>query len=513
MFAAPAVTSVETACAILKVGSLGVESPADKAAMVGAVAMAAKDTAGAGATAARATTRARAMAGDMVGNPMAGAVDDVSMDTGARRPKGTGRPLREMVKTSRSTRAGNNVGPLSVRQFSLSGHFLARSWPILSIAGSAVAFLSIIFPTLAASRGGSPPSEAIFVLEILIILFTSRVIGEGMQRLGQPAVVGHLLAGVLLGPSVFGLISPSLQHSVFPDDAAQKAMLAGIANFGVLLLLLLTGMDTDVGLIRKVGRPAVSVSLAGIAIPFACGVGLGSLLPESLIPNPEQRLATALFLGVALSISSIKIVAIVVHEMNFMRRDLGQIIIASAVIEDSIGWIIIAIVFGIAREGSIQTGPLSETIVGVVLFLALSFMLGRRAVAVAIRFVNDNFVSELPVVTLILIIMASMALITDGLGVQSVLGAYVAGLLIGESPILTKHISAQLRGMIASLFAPIFFAIAGLSADLTALHTPELLMLTLGLIVIASVGKFAGAFVGGAIARLSRAEFWPLPLV
>ena len=341
---------------------------------------------------------------------------------------------------------------------------------------------------------------------ILVILVMSRVLGEAMQRLGQPAVIGHLIAGILLGPSFFGAIWPEAQRALFSQGGAQRAMLDGIAQFGVLLLLLLTGMDTDVGLIRKVGRPAIAISLAGIAIPFACGVSLAFFLPGTLIPNAEERLSTALFLGVALSISSIKIVAMVVHEMNFMRRDLGQIIVASAIIDDSIGWIIIAVVFGIARGGSIQVGQVVQSVAGVAAFLLLSLTLGRPAVAFAIRFVNDNSVSELPVISLILIIMGAMGLITDALGVQSVLGAFVAGLLIGELPILTKHISIQLRGMVTAFFAPIFFALAGLTSDLTVLKSPALAALTAGLVLIASVGKFAGAFLGGAIGRLSRRE-------
>jgi Kef-type K+ transport system membrane component KefB/nucleotide-binding universal stress UspA family protein len=363
-----------------------------------------------------------------------------------------------------------------------------------------------ISPVLAAGDASSAPSETKFIAAILVILLTSRLVGEAMQRLGQPAVIGQLIAGILLGPSLFGLIWPQMQHALLPPDAAQRAMLDGIAQFGVLLLLLVTGMDADVGLIRKVGRPAIAVSLTGIAIPFACGVVLAFFLPDALIPHAEQRLAMALFLGVALSISSIKIVAMVVHEMNFMRRDLGQIIVASAIIDDSVGWIIIAIVFGVARAGSVQIGEIAQSVGGVALFLALSLTFGRRAVAAAIRFVNDNFVSELPVVTLILIIMGAMALITAALGVQSVLGAFVAGVLIGESPILTKNIAAQLGGMITAFFAPIFFALAGLSADLTVLKSPALVALTLGLILIASIGKFAGAFLGGAIGRLSRTE-------
>jgi Kef-type K+ transport system membrane component KefB/nucleotide-binding universal stress UspA family protein len=361
-------------------------------------------------------------------------------------------------------------------------------------------------PSWAASESQATPSESKFLGALVVILLLSRLLGELMQRLKQPAVIGQLLAGIFLGPSLFGQIAPSLQHQFFPPDPAQKAMLDGMAQFGVLLLLLLTGMDTDVGLIRRIGRPAISVSLTGIAIPFICGAALGYVMPTALIPHAEQRLVMALFLGVALSISSIKIVAIVVHEMNFMRRDLGQLIVASAIIDDSVGWIIIAIVFGIARSGSLQLAPLTESVAGVAIFLLVSFTLGRRVVAYAIRLVNDAFVSELAVITLILVIMGLMALVTAALGVQTVLGAFVAGLLIGESPILTKQIAAQLRGMITAFFAPVFFALAGLSADLTVLKSPALLGLTLALILIASVGKFGGAFLGGAIGKLSRAE-------
>src|SRR5699024_9050513 len=115
----------------------------------------------------------------------------------------------------------------------------------------------------------------------------------------------------------------------------QQAMLNGISQLGILFLLLLAGMETDLGLAWRLRRVALSVSLSGIAVPFVCGVALGLLLPASLLPNPDHRLVAALFLGTALSISSLKIVATVVREMNFMRRDVGQLIVASAVIDDT----------------------------------------------------------------------------------------------------------------------------------------------------------------------------------
>ena len=221
---------------------------------------------------------------------------------------------------------------------------------------------------------------------------------------------------------------------------------------------------------------------------------------------PDQRLLTSLFLGTALSISSIKIVAAVVREMGFTRRNLGQIIVASAICEDSIGWVIIAITFGLAEAGTIDLVSVSKSVLGTALFLVASFTVGRRIVFFLIRWANDNFESDFPVITTILVIMGVMALTTHFIGVHTVLGAFVAGVLIGESPILSKHIDEQLRGLILAFFMPVFFGIAGLSADLTVLKDPSLALMALGLIAIASVGKFAGAFIGGEIGGLTRRE-------
>jgi len=269
-------------------------------------------------------------------------------------------------------------------------------------------------------------------------------------------------------------------------------------------------METDLKLVRQTGRASVFASLMGIVIPFACGVGLGEMMPESLLPDPQKRLITSLFLGTALSIASVKIVAMVVREMNFMRRVVGQVILASAIIDDSVGWIIVSIIFSLALHGSIEMGSLAQSVLGTILFMVASLTIGRRMVFFAIRWVNDNFVSEFAVITTILIIMGLMALITYLIGVHTVLGAFVAGILIGESPILTRHIDEQLRGLITAFFAPVFFGIAGLTADLTILADPKIALFTAGLVLVASIGKFAGAFIGAELGGLTRREGFAL---
>ena len=157
-----------------------------------------------------------------------------------------------------------------------------------------------------------------------------------------------------------------------------------------------------------------------------------------MLPDPGKRLITSLFLGTALSIASVKIVATVVREMNFLRRTVGQVILGSAIVDDTIGWIIIAVIFGLALQGHVDPLSVAKSVIGTLAFMAFSLTVGRRLVSLAIRWVNDTFVSEFAVITAILVIMGLMALTTHMIGVHAVLGAFVAGILVGESPILTQ---------------------------------------------------------------------------
>ncbi|MCX7311034.1 MAG: cation:proton antiporter [Alphaproteobacteria bacterium] len=351
------------------------------------------------------------------------------------------------------------------------------------------------------------PSEAVFFLQIIALMVVGRLLGEALLRLRQPAVMGQLMAGLVLGPSILGAIFPDVQQALFPAAKEQKAMLEAVSQFGVLLILLMTGMETDLKLVRASSRASIMASLGGIVIPFACGFALGEFLPDAMLPDPDKRLITSLFLGFALSIASVKIVATVVREMNFLRRTVGQVILGSAIVDDTIGWIMIAVIFSLAQQGHVDPLSLAKSIVGTIAFMAFSLTVGRRLVSLAIRWVNDTFISEYAVITAILVIMGAMALTTHMIGVHAVLGAFVAGILVGESPILTRHIDEQLRGLILAFFMPVFFGTAGLSADVTTvLKDPQLLMLTLGLIAIATIGKFGGAFICGELGGLTRHE-------
>jgi Kef-type K+ transport system membrane component KefB len=347
---------------------------------------------------------------------------------------------------------------------------------------------------------------AIFAAQLILLLLVGRLLGEGMSRIGQPALFGQLLAGVLLGPSVFGLLAPHWRAVVFPDDKTLKTMIDAVSQIGILLLLLLTGMETNLALVRRRTRAVISASLSGIAVPFACGVALAYALPKDVIPSHDNPLVTALFLGTALAISSVKIVAMTLMDIGVIRRDIGQMILSTAILDDTIAWIIIAVISGIAAHGSVDLKSVGASIGGTALFLVFCLTIGQRLVARLIVWVNDHMTIDVPVITAILVVMLALALTTDLIGVHTALGAFVAGIMVGQSPILTEHIENELRGFIFAFFAPVFFAVAGLGMDLRTLMDPTLLLFTVAVIAVASVGKFAGALAGGRLGGLTTLE-------
>ena len=349
-------------------------------------------------------------------------------------------------------------------------------------------------------------SVAVFIAELVVLLVGGRLMGELMQRLGQPPVIGQIVAGVLLGPSALGALAPGLWRALFPPVAQQQAMLDAVSQLGILLLLLITGMETNLSVFRNARRPAVSVSLSGVIVPFLCGCLLGALLPDSMLPQAQRRLISTLFLGTALSISSVKIVALVVRDLGFLRRTVGQVILAAAVLDDTIGWIVVSVIFGLALHGAIDFAGIAHSVLGTTLFLALSLTVGRRLVFSVLRWSNDVLASEMANITTIVVIAGLLALLTNALGVHFVLGAFIAGLLLGQSPMLTRQLGAQLRGLIIGLFMPVFFTLVGLTIDVAALTQARFLWFTLALIALASIGKFLGAFIGGRFGGLTSPE-------
>ncbi|HEX9767187.1 MAG TPA: cation:proton antiporter, partial [Nitriliruptorales bacterium] len=194
----------------------------------------------------------------------------------------------------------------------------------------------------------------VFWIQLTALLFTARVLGGIAQRFRQPSVVGELSAGLLLGPSVLGSLAPDLASSLFPGGEVQSALLLAVSWLGIVLLLAVTGFETDLRLLRRLARDSAAVSLGSLFVPLVLGVLVGLVLPASFLGENTSRGIFAAFMAVALSISALPVVAKILGDMGLMRRDLGQITIAAGIVNDIVGWLLLGGLVGVVTTGAVN---------------------------------------------------------------------------------------------------------------------------------------------------------------
>ncbi len=355
----------------------------------------------------------------------------------------------------------------------------------------------------------TPPTEhqlLVFWVALLGLVVAARVLGALAVRVGQPAVVGELGAGLLLGPSVLGKVAPDITDWLFPDDDVQTAMLFTVGWLGVVFLLIATGYETDLGLIRRLGAAAAAVSAGSLVVPLAAGFGVGYLLPSTFIGDGTDTLVFALFIAAALSISSLPVIAKILTEMGFMRRNFGQLTLAAGMANDVFGWILLGVVAGLAQAGGLKFDKLAITLGGLALFFAVAFTLGQRLIDIALRQVRRAEAGPVPGVAVILIAAIALGSVTQALHVEAVLGAFVAGVLIARSRYRDDAAMHNLEHVTTAFFAPVFFATAGLRVDLGLLADPTTLAWAAAVIAVASISKFVGSVAGAYVARLPGRE-------
>ncbi len=355
----------------------------------------------------------------------------------------------------------------------------------------------------------NPPTEhqlLVFWVALLVIVASARVLGALAQRIGQPAVVGELAAGLLLGPSLLGKVAPDVTDWLFPADDAQTAMLFTVGWLGVLLLLVSTGFETDLGLIRRLGRASALVSTGSLVVPAAAGFAVGWFIPLSFVGVETERYIFALFFAAALSISSLPVIAKILSEMGLMRRNFGQLTLAAGMANDVIGWIGLGFIAGLAQAGGVKLDKLAFTVIGVTVFFIAAFTIGQRAVDGALRRVRANGNDPLAGLSVVLITALTFGVITQWLHVEAVLGAFVAGVILARSRFADHDLIRPVETMTAAIFAPVFFATAGLRVDLGLLGDTETLLWAGIVLAAASASKFLGSVLGARLSLLPMRE-------
>jgi Kef-type K+ transport system membrane component KefB/nucleotide-binding universal stress UspA family protein len=342
------------------------------------------------------------------------------------------------------------------------------------------------------------------ILSMAVLLGAARLLGELARRLSQPAVIGEILAGVLLGPVLLRL-APSLGSWVVPETVVQAQLLDVVAFLGIMLLIVVVGLETDLSLIRSRIRTSATVGLGGLLIPFASGLALGWVFPGDLIGGVSRPIFS-LFLAVALALSAIPVLAKVLADLGLLRSRFGQTALAAGMIDDLVGWTLLGLVTALAAEGSLSSRTLASTAGAVALFIAATWFVARPVARASLALVQDRFQLRDRLLSLVVFLALLWGAFSHALHLEPILGAFAIGVIFGQSRRLPVEVVRRLESVTFGVFAPLFLATAGLRIQLDILTTPRLLAITGGLVATAAAGKLIGCYAGGRLAGSSPRE-------
>src|SRR3954449_6093338 len=228
-------------------------------------------------------------------------------------------------------------------------------------------------------------SVFLLLVQLALLIAVARLGAEAAKRVGLPAVVGELAGGIALGPSGFGHWAPQAFLAVFPPSLEQYHLLDAFSSVGMTLLLLLTGLETDLRLLRNLGRAALIASMMGMVLPFGLVFGLGYVTPAAYLTDPTHRILFSLFLATAMSISSMPVIAKILIDLDLTKRNIGLVILSAGVVDDTVGWLILSLIAGAATHGAVHIADLGVTMLMLTAFILFAAFVLFPALRVIIR--------------------------------------------------------------------------------------------------------------------------------
>ena len=345
-------------------------------------------------------------------------------------------------------------------------------------------------------------SVFLLLVQLALLITVARVAAEIAKRMGLPAVVGELAAGITLGPTVFGHYWPETFIKFFPRDPHQFHLLDAFGTFGMVLLLLLTGLETDLRLLRNLGRAALIASAMGMVLPFALGFGLGTVMPAEFLADPSRRTLFSFFLATAMSISAMPVIAKILVDLDLTKRNIGLVILSGGVVDDTVGWLILSLIAGAATKGAVHIQDLGLTILYLIGFVLFAAVIAYPVLRFIVRVTAERFRTNDSDLVLIIVVTLLFAAVTEWIGVHAVFGAFVAGVVLHQVPRVRKETVARLESFVFGILAPVFFGIVGLKVDLWSLGDGRMLAVVVG---VACLGKLVGCSLGALWGGL---RFW-----
>lgn len=341
------------------------------------------------------------------------------------------------------------------------------------------------------------------LLAIGIILIVSRIASETGKKIGLPMVMGELIIGVLLGPTVLGTIAPTVYASLFPfaENSNFSLALDAIFSLSVILLLFVAGLELRFSLFLRHGRVAFTTGIGSMILPFTSGFALAWFAPHwfSVARGGPTHFLFALFLGTAMAISALPVIARILLDMKLLKTEIGSVIIASAVLNDVVGWIVFSFILSLVGESN-GSGGVVYSIASIVAFAAFMLIFGRFAINRILPWIQTKLSWPGGVLALSLGLCLLSAAFTEYMHIHAILGAFIAGLAIGDSVYLREQAREIMHQFVTNFFAPLFFVSIGLKVNFI-----EHFDLTVAavVLVLAFVGKVAGAGIGARLGGMS----------
>lgn len=340
-----------------------------------------------------------------------------------------------------------------------------------------------------------------FLIIVSVILISSRLLGEIFRKFKQPAVVGEILAGIIIGPSLLGSLFPDLFKQVFLSQPRSYGAFDGLANVGVIMLMFIAGTEVDLKQIRKQGKQAASISLMGLCFPFALGFFCIWFFHDYIFAVPAtDRLIPALFFGTALSITALSVIVKVLMDLNIMRTRVGGLVITAAMIDDFLGWILFSIIIQLMNA----KGDASfSSMLLVLLFVGFMMTAGKWLVDKILGLAAKYLTPPSGVITVGICLCMLGAVLTEYLGIRGIFGAFLVGVAVGDSQHFNAHIQHLIQQFIVNIMAPLFFASVGLRVNFATNFDLSVVLIILG---IACIAKIIGAGLGSRMSGLNKNE-------
>ena len=330
------------------------------------------------------------------------------------------------------------------------------------------------------------------LIQLTLMLVMGRIFAEAARRLRQPAVVGEIIAGIILGPTILGMIEPSWFDALFPLNQVSGVVLAGFVQVSVVMLLFIAGLEVDLHIVFQQGRQSLTTSFFGLIIPFALGFIFPYFFPEFFgIADATYRLVFALFMGTAMAITALPVIVRILMDLNMFKTRMGLLVVASAMVDDTVGWIIFSVVLSMIGKGSDM--PLLNTIFLTLTFTLLMLTIGRGLINRALPWINKKFAWPGGILSLSLALCFLGAAFTEYIGIHAVFGAFIVGVSLGDSEHFSERAKEIVHQFINNIFAPLFFVSIGLRVNFVSNFD---LGLTLIIIAIAFAGKIIGSGLG-----------------